>query len=34
VTGAAGQYNLKRRSPDLTAFAGGGVGGFFAFAVK
>ena len=28
LTGAAEHKNLKRRSPDLTAFAGGGVGGF------
>jgi len=28
LTGAARHDNLKRRSPDLTAFAGGGVGGF------
>jgi len=29
LTGAARHDNLKRRSPDLIAFASGGVGGFF-----
>jgi len=31
LTGAARHDNLKRRSPDLTAFTGGGVGGFLRF---
>jgi len=28
VTGVAEHDSLRRRSPDLTAFTGGGVGGF------
>src|SRR5690606_4693183 len=32
VTRVARYDNLKQRSPDLTAFTGGGVGGFFRLA--